>query len=80
MFCGSSTHVLCWKWSLRRGPRQVCSLAGVWKYWIHFAFSPDGKRIVSDTYDGRLQIWNAETGAEVSELVRVRLRRGAMWE
>jgi len=58
----------------------VCSLAGVWNSWVHFVFSPDGKRIVSGTYGGPLQIWNAETGAEVSELVRVRLRRGAMWE
>ena len=37
------------------------------------SFSPDGKRIVSGSYDGRLQISDAENGAEVSELVRVPL-------
>ena len=45
---------------------------------ISVAFSPDGKRVVIASSDDNLgsngslvQIWNAETGAEVSSFVRV---------
>ena len=31
------------------------------------AFSRDGKRIVSGSYDELVKIWNSETGAEVCE-------------
>ena len=56
------------------------SLACVWSRGssLNVAFSADGKRIVSGTFDGRLQIWDAETGAEVSELVRVRWVEGGV--
>ena len=36
------------------------------------AFSPEGKRIVSGSRDMSVKTWNAETGAEVSELMRER--------
>jgi len=73
------------KWSLRRGPWQVCSLAGVWGgvSSLHLAFSPDGKRIVSGK-DGRLQIWNGETGVKVSDSLPVLWGAGGdvgvMWD
>ena len=53
------------------GPRESdpSPLGGV----NSLSFSPDGKRIVSGSDGGRLQIGDAENGAEVSELVRVRL-------
>ena len=57
------------KWSEERVGWQVRTLTGHWDTVHTLAFSADGKRIVSGTFDGRLQIWDAETGAEVSELV-----------
>ena len=36
------------------------------------AFSADGTRVVSGSFDGYVKIWNAATGAEVSSFVRVR--------
>ena len=34
------------------------------------ALSPDEKRIVSGSRDKNVKIWNAETAAEVNELMR----------
>jgi len=48
---------------------QVCTLVGHPGKVSLVAFSPDGKRIVSGSiFYNTLQIWNAETGAEVSIL------------
>ena len=33
------------------------------------AFSPDSKRVVSVSWDDVVQIWDAETGAEVSSVM-----------
>ena len=35
------------------------------------AFSPDGTRIVSGSFDKLVKIWDTETGAEVSSFVGV---------
>ena len=43
----------------------VCTLTGLAGV-RSVAFSKDGKRIVSGSYDGIVKIWNAATGAEVS--------------
>ena len=32
------------------------------------AFSPDGKQVVSGSWDKSLKVWNAETGTELSTL------------
>ncbi|KDR68091.1 hypothetical protein GALMADRAFT_1051503 [Galerina marginata CBS 339.88] len=34
------------------------------------AFSPDGRRVVSGSYDQTIRIWDAETGKQVGELFR----------
>ena len=40
--------------------------------WVcSIAFSPDGKRIVSGSWNRVLKIWDAETGAEVRSSVGV---------
>ena len=47
----------------------MCTLTGHSDcvYWV--AFSPDGKRVVSASWDTLVKIWNAETGAEVRSFV-----------
>ena len=56
---------------------QVCTLIqsqGKYMYErvTSLAFSPDGKLIVSGSFDYTVTIWNAETGAEVCSYARVR--------
>jgi WD40 repeat protein len=36
------------------------------------AFSPDGKRVISGSFDQFVKIWDTTTGAEVSRLAKVR--------
>ena len=55
--------------------RQVCTLTGHSTCGIRIAFSPDGTRIVSGSLDKLVKIWDAQTGAEVSILARVRWGR-----
>ena len=50
----------------------MCSLPRPWGEVTSLAIAPGGKRIVSGSNDGRLHIWDADTGAEVSKWVRVR--------
>ena len=33
------------------------------------AFSPDGKTVVSGSYDKNIKLWNVETGQEIKTLV-----------
>jgi len=39
---------------------------------LSVSFSPDGKRVAGGSSARLVKIWDAETGAEVSELMRVR--------
>jgi WD40 repeat protein len=47
------------------GGCQVCTLRGHSESVKTVAFSGDGKRIVSGSYDRLVKIWNSETGVEV---------------
>jgi WD40 repeat protein len=48
--------------------RQVTTLTGHSEHVNTVAFFPDGKRVVSGSNDRLVQIWNAETGADVSSI------------
>ena len=55
---------------LRRGLFwQVRTLAGHSGSVLTVAFSPDNKRVVSGSDDKLVKIWDANTGAEVCELM-----------
>ena len=43
----------------------LCTLDGHWSHVRAVAFSGDGTRVVSGSNDGRVKVWNADTGAEV---------------
>jgi len=45
----------------------VCTLTGHSYDVTLAAFSKDGKRVVSGSWDYLVKIWNSETGAEVCE-------------
>ena len=47
------------------GGCQECTLRGHSDSVNTVAFSGDGKRIVSGSFDKLVKIWNSETGAEV---------------
>ena len=54
------------------GGLQVCTLTGH-SYPVHsVAFSPNGNRVVSGSYDELVKIWDTQTGALVSRFVGVR--------
>jgi WD40 repeat protein len=44
---------------------QMCTLTGHSRDVNSVAFSPDGTRVVSGSYDNLVKIWSSETGAEV---------------
>ena len=47
----------------------LCTLAGHSREVTSVAYSPDGKHIVSGSYDKTVKIWDSSTGKEVSVLV-----------
>ena len=52
--------------------RQIRTLTGHAAVVRSIAFSRDGKRVASESGDGRVKIWDTETRAEVSSFVGVR--------
>ena len=50
----------------------MCTLAGHTDMVLCVAFSADGKRVVSGSFDNLVKIWDAATGAQVSSFVGVR--------
>ena len=55
------------------GHEQKCTLRGHSNYVTSVAYSPDGKHIVSGSFDKTVKIWDSTTGKEVSVLVCDRL-------
>ena len=53
----------------QRGVEQECTLTGHSHIVASVAYSPDGKHIVSGSYDNTVKIWDSTTGKEVSVLV-----------
>ena len=48
---------------------RICADSSPLKYRVSsVAFSPDGKQVVSGSWDKSLKVWNAETGTELSTL------------
>ena len=48
---------------------RICADSSPLKYRVSsVAFSPDGKQVVSGSFDKTLKVWNAETGTELSTL------------
>jgi WD40 repeat protein len=56
-----------------------CTITGHTGEVFSVAFSPDGKRVVSGSYDKLAKIWDAETGTEVSWCVGVRACVQCVW-
>ena len=48
------------------GRGQECTLTGHLNTVASVAYSPDGKHIVSGSYDQTVKVWDAATGEEVS--------------
>ena len=51
------------------GHEQECTLTGHSHYVTSVAYSPDGKHLVSGSYDNTVKVWDAQTGKEVSVLL-----------
>jgi len=49
----------------QRGVEQECTLTGHSKTVASVAYSPDGKHIISGSFDRTVKVWNAATGKEV---------------
>ena len=64
---------------MKVGGRQMRTLTGHTSTVFSVAFSRDGTRIVSGSFDRSVKIWDAETGAEVSSFVCGRALRVARW-
>jgi WD40 repeat protein len=56
--------------------KQLCSF-GKWETQVSgLAFSPDGKRLVSTSLDGSVQVWDVNTGVELMKLISPEERSG----
>ena len=47
---------------------QECTLTGHSDWVYSVAYSPDGKHVVSGSFDNTVGVWDAQTGKEVSVL------------
>ena len=47
------------------GGEPVCTLTGHSREVLSVAYSPDGKHIVSGSWDNTVKVWDSQTGKEV---------------
>lgn len=73
---GRPTHHYVAVWDLTEGKRISRFRAAGWNFYRVFAFSPDGKWVVTGAMDEVLRVWDAATGAAVGELPVPRTPRG----
>jgi WD40 repeat protein len=65
-------------WDPGRG-EEIAAVAGHEEEITGFAFSPDGRSLVSSSKDGTLRLWETETGREVATLQQPRFGFNAMY-
>ena len=51
------------------GYAQECTLTGHSNWVSSVAYSPDGKHIVSGSWDSTVKVWDSQTGKEVNVLL-----------
>ena len=62
-------HVVFWPDKPQVRFSGLCTLTGHSGYVMSVAYSPDGKHLVSGSYDNTVKVWDAQTGKEVSVLL-----------
>ena len=62
-------HLVCWPDKPQVRFPGLCTLTGHSSDVRSVAYSPDGKHIVSGSYDNTVKVWDAQTGKEVSVLL-----------
>ena len=62
-------RLVCWPDKPHARFPGLCTLTGHSDSVFSVAYSPDGKHIVSGSYDNTVKVWDAATGEEVSHRV-----------
>jgi WD40 repeat protein len=63
---GLGQHLVCWPDKPQVRFPGLCTLTGHSDPVSSVAYSPDGKHIVSGSFDNTVKVWDAQTGREVS--------------
>ncbi|KAJ3740198.1 WD40 repeat-like protein [Lentinula detonsa] len=65
--CCNAQHQAAFSSQINDWPDQQVILRGHTSHIAEVAFSPDGRRIVSGSYDSSTRIWNADTGEAIGD-------------
>jgi len=65
---GLGQHLVCWPDKPQVRFPGLCTLRGHSDLVFSVAYSPDGKHIVSGSFDSTVKVWDSQTGKEVSVL------------